>query len=213
MYKFEPEILDLYLVGGSQNVAGNQARFLEILEQACQLGITAFQYREKDGSRLNEQEKIALGQQIRKITQQYQIPLIVDDDWQLAQEIGADGLHLGQNDTPLIDLLPKVSNLILGLSVHDQQELPATNILNQLDYLGVGPVFNTDSKTKIQSPIGLTGLKQLNLITNKPIVAIGGIHSDNARAVRATGVAGLAVISAIFNSPQPEQDINKLKES
>lgn len=172
-----------------------------------------FQYREKDGSTLSKKEKINLGHQVRKITQQYQIPLIVDDDWQLAQEIGADGLHLGQSDTPLIDILPKVSNLILGLSVHDQQELPATNLLNQLDYLGVGPIFNTASKTKIQSPIGLTGLKQLTLITNKPIVAIGGIHPDNARAIRATGVDGLAVISAIFNSSQLIQDISKLKES
>ncbi|CAH1851305.1 thiamine phosphate synthase [Convivina intestini] len=213
MYKFKPEMLNLYLVGGSQNVAGNQIRFLEILEQACQLGITAFQYREKDGSTLSKEEKINLGHQVRKITQQYQIPLIVDDDWQLAQKIGADGLHLGQSDVPLMDILPEVSNLILGLSVHDQQELPATDLLNQLDYLGVGPVYSTRSKTKIKTPIGLDGLKNVVQLTDKPIVAIGGIHPDNACAIRTTGVDGLAVISAIFNSSQLTQDISKLKES
>ncbi|MDF7626459.1 thiamine phosphate synthase [Lactobacillaceae bacterium L1_55_11] len=209
---FKPSDLAVYFIGGSQNTGGDVDQFLTQLERACQSGVTIFQFREKDQGSLSGAAREQLGQQVRAITKKYQIPLIVDDDVALAEKIQADGLHLGQGDEDIHAIARDHLDWILGLSVHDLDELEASGDLTAIDYLGLGPVAATSSKDQVQAPIGLTGLTQLvQAVPDLPTVAIGGITPANAAAVLQTGVSGLAVISALMQSTNLPKTIAQLK--
>ncbi|MBW1606281.1 thiamine phosphate synthase [Lactobacillus sp. Sy-1] len=209
--KFNPEMLKVYFIGGTQNINGDRDRFLHQLTIACQSGITMFQYREKDHGALTGADRLALGKQVREITSKYSIPLIVDDDFELARQINADGIHVGQSDTPIQEVVKEADGMIVGLSVHNPEELIASGDLTGVDYLGVGPIFATSSKDNAKAPIGLDGLFQMNQATLKPIVAIGGIHEDNVDAVLKHSVSGVAVISDIMQSKNIPLTIKHLK--
>ncbi|UQS85992.1 thiamine phosphate synthase (plasmid) [Nicoliella spurrieriana] len=204
-------MLKVYFIGGTQNIHGDRKRFIQQLTIACQSGITMFQYREKDHSALSGTERLALGKQVREITRKAAIPLIVDDDLKLAQAIDADGIHVGQSDTPVQEVVKKASGMIVGLSVHNRDELIASGDLTGVDYLGVGPIFATNSKENAKQPIGLDGLFQMNQATLKPIVAIGGIHEDNVGEVLKHSVSGVAVISDIMESDDIPLTVRHLK--
>lgn len=94
--KFDSQMLQAYLVGGTQDVHNDVNAFLAKIELAMQNGITAFQYREKGNSKLSPAERVDLGLKLRDLATKYGVPLIVDDDYRLAQQINADGIHVGQ---------------------------------------------------------------------------------------------------------------------
>ncbi|MEJ6401137.1 thiamine phosphate synthase [Nicoliella sp. Es01] len=209
--KFNPDMLRVYFIGGTQNIGGDKAKFIEQLTTACQSGITMFQYREKGKGALVGQERLELGQTVRDITKQYGVPLIVDDDLALARAIDADGIHVGQSDTPIQEIVKQADGMIVGLSVHDPNELMNSGDLTGVDYIGVGPIYATNSKDDAKQPIGLDGLFTMNQATLKPIVAIGGIHEDNVDAVLKHSVSGVAVISDIMQSKNIPLTIKHLK--
>ncbi|CAK8054861.1 thiamine phosphate synthase [Eupransor demetentiae] len=211
--KFDSASLQVYLVIGSQNVGGKPEEVLRIAREACAAGITALQYREKDGSKLNQQEKLNLGKELRTITAKYQVPLYVDDDLELALAIDADGIHVGQADTKVPQIKAAAPQLMLGLSVHNLDELTKSrSVLGQVDYLGVGPVFATNSKAQAKEPIGPAGLQEVCSQSPLPVVAIGGIKCHNADQVAGKGAAGIAVISAITASNNIAEIVKELKE-
>ncbi|MHA8263622.1 thiamine phosphate synthase [Lactobacillaceae bacterium Melli_B3] len=211
MSKFNSKMLQLYFIGGTQNINGDRTAFLDRVERACAAGITMFQYREKGSHSLSGDAREQLGHQVREITSHYSIPLIVDDDLALARAINADGIHVGQSDTPIQEIVSQAAGMIVGLSVHDTNELLASGDLTGVDYLGVGPVFDTHSKVDAKQPIGSDGLFLMNQATLKPIVAIGGIHTDNVDSVLKHSVSGVAVISDIMQSNDIPLTIKQLK--
>lgn len=197
---FKQEMLHCYLVGGTQDVSHDTTRFLNTVSQAMASGITAFQYREKGSSRLTSQERVSLGKRLRKLASQYQIPLIVDDDVELAKIINADGIHVGQKDQRVEQIIDAVGKqMFIGYSCNTLSQIEHANSL-PIAYVGSGPVFPTNSKNDADPAIGIQQLQQLTSASQHPVVAIGGISEDNMAEVLKTDVAGISTISMILHS-------------
>lgn len=209
--KFDKQQLSVYFIAGSQNVGGDVDRLIQIVERACQNGITMFQYREKDHYTLSDNEKLKVAIKLKEITAQYNVPYIIDDDIDLMKKINADGIHVGQDDTKIERVIAECPNKIIGLSTHSLEEVRAANNVESIDYIGIGPIFATQSKLKVKPAIGIDELNRLYQESIHPAVAIGGIKEDNAKAVLTTNVDGVSVISDIIDSNDFKQTINHLK--
>ncbi len=135
------------------------------------------------------------------------VPLLVNDRLDVALAVGAEGVHLGQSDLPATWARRIAGpDLLVGLSVSNLEQTAAANALpaGTVDYLGVGPVFATLTKPLAAPALGLELTARLAAGASLPCVAIGGIHTGNAAQVRATGVDGIAVVSAVCAAPNPE---------
>jgi thiamine-phosphate pyrophosphorylase len=182
----------LYAVTDSSWV-GNRT-LAEQVEEAILGGATMIQIREKN---LPIDEFIQLGKEIKKVTDKYNVPLIINDEVEVAIAINAAGVHVGQSDMNAGDVRAKVGeNMILGVSAQTvEQALLAEK--QGADYLGVGAVFTTTSKSDADS-VSFDTLKEICNRVNIPVVAIGGINNGNVSRLEGSGIAGVAVISAIF---------------
>ncbi|MBE2893578.1 thiamine phosphate synthase [Spirabiliibacterium falconis] len=209
-------ILRCYWIAGSQdfNSATNRPQaLLTCLEQALKCGITCYQFREKGAGALCDRTQI---KQLAIAAQQrcraYNVPFFINDDLELALELHADGIHVGQDDTPILELIERVNGqMLIGLSTHNLAQFQAADAIEGIDYCGFGPIFPTLSKPDADPAIGIAAIQQVrqaNLC--KPMVAIGGITVENASAVRRTGADGIAVISAITQSRNLPQTITQL---
>lgn len=191
------ELLELYFIMGSPNCLIDPTK---VLEQAIEGGITIYQYREKGKGALIDGEKYQLAKKLQHICNESGIPFIVNDDVQLAIDTDADGVHIGQDDEDVKDVRKRIGDKILGVSVHTIEEAEEA-ITNGADYLGLGPIFPTVTKEdakEVQGTILVKRLRDNGL--NIPIVAIGGIDSENASKVIEAGANGISVISAICQS-------------
>ncbi len=200
--------LSLYLVTDRRLLKG--LTLTELVRKAINGGVSVVQLREKDCS---SREFYELALALKKIMPG-DVPLIINDRVDIALAAGADGVHLGQSDLPVKiarELLGPEA--IIGLSVENLQQLEEAQHL-PVDYLAISPVFPTPTKTDFSSPAawGLAGLRQARSLTALPLVAIGGINEENAAEVISAGADGLAVVSAICASPDPEQAARALKE-
>ncbi|WP_413627192.1 thiamine phosphate synthase [Fructilactobacillus vespulae] len=212
MMKFKPEMLKIYLVIGTQNVSNSEEKLLEIVEKACKSGVTTIQFREKDGSLLNYSEKVTLGKKIHEVTQRYEIPLFVDDDFELASAISAEGIHVGQSDERVFKIRQQNKNIMIGLSIHSLSDLAKSRLeLKDCDYVGIGPLFKTSSKSDAQFPIGMAKLEEIVQKVSLPTVAIGGINLTNISQLKNSQINGVAVISAITQSSNIEATVQTLK--
>lgn len=183
---------------------------LLVLEEALQAGITMFQLREKGKSALKGDEYTQFARQCQKLCQTYKVPFIINDDVELAFTLNADGIHVGQEDTEVEKFRSFAKNKIVGVSVHTIEQLELA-IANGADYAGIGPIYETSTKDDARAPVGLTLLEEAKTQYPKfPIVAIGGISTDNSFNVRQTGVNGVAVISAISHSNNIKETVNIL---
>lgn len=200
MKRFDPDMLRCYLVGGSQDTHHNPQELLDDVRQALQAGITMFQYREKGSSRLSSQEKLSLGKQLQQLCRQHNVPFVIDDDVALAQKLGADGVHVGQDDEKIQQVIAQVgSQMMIGYSCSTQAEVQRANHIG-VDYVGSGPVYPTNSKADADPVIGVDGLTQLVATSWHPIVAIGGIAENNLQHVATSHCSGIATISMILQS-------------
>lgn len=187
--------LRLYFIYGSNN--GDTKTSLDIIEQALQSGITLFQLREKGQGALIGEALKDFAFSVRELTRRYNVPFIINDDVDLATSVKADGIHIGQDDMSPDRLPAYFDEKIVGLSVRDETELAASN-LDNVDYIGTGPVFPTRSKDDAGDATGVFGLKLMRQkIGVLPMVAIGGITNNNYRECINNGADGVAVISAI----------------
>ncbi|MDR1568649.1 MAG: thiamine phosphate synthase [Streptococcaceae bacterium] len=210
--KFEiKKILEVYFIAGSQDIVSGSLP--EVLEAALKAGITCFQFREKGiGSISDKDLKKELALKCQSLCQKYQVPFIVNDDVLLAIEINADGIHIGQEDLSANQALELTNRqMIIGLSCHNLPEVIAGNSLSNVTYFGIGPIFKTISKPDAKSALGCERLKLLVNQAQKPVVAIGGIKIENAPEVKATGVAGISVISMIARAKDINQVVTALK--
>ncbi|WP_373891287.1 thiamine phosphate synthase [Weissella confusa] len=208
------ELLQRYFVAGSQNFPDlTLAEYEDRLAVMMQSGITAYQFREKNPA-LSTDEKQALAMRLREKARELAVPFIVDDDVALAIAVEADGVHVGQDDMPITDVVTQVAGqMIVGLSVRNKAEMVAAQSVMGIDYLGVGPVFATATKADAATPLGLDGLTTtLNANTKQlPTVAIGGITLKDLPALRQSGVDGVAVISLLSEAPDVRSVINEMK--
>lgn len=199
------EILPLYFVAGTQDcrhLDDNPAdNLLSVLKQALDGGITCFQFRDKGKFSLenspDEQRSLAIS--CRDLCHQYDVPFIVDDNVDLALEIEADGIHVGQNDTPVKTIRAKTNKpLIIGWSINRLDEAKIGDEISEIDYFGVGPIFTTQSKENPSPTLGMEFIQTLrNEGITKPLVAIGGIKLEHVRTLRKYGADGVAVITTI----------------
>jgi thiamine-phosphate pyrophosphorylase len=203
-----PAQLALYLVTDAP--ARYRTDFFESVEAAVDGGVTLVQYRAEAGSKRQLYET---AKTLAAILRPRRIPLMINDHLDLALALDGAGLHLGQEDLPA-EIARRLlgPERLLGLSITAPAQLddPA---LQEVDYLGVGPVFPTGSKANAAPALGLDGLRFIAEKTPLPIVAIGGIDAANVPAVRAAGADGIAVVSALSRSPAPAEAARRLLEA
>jgi len=179
---------------------------LYIAEQALMGGTTVIQLRDKGKDREYLRQT---GFALKELCKQYHALFIINDDVDLALELRADGIHVGQNDLPCREVRKKAPSMILGVSTTTVEEsLRAEN--EGADYLGAGPVFATTSKDDALPPIGLAGLAMIVESVHIPVIAIGGISLDNTADIVKTGAAGISVISALSMSDSVLQSAQSL---
>ena len=169
------------------------------VEAALQNGATCLQLREKalDPAAFREEAR-----QMAALCRRYGVPLIINDNVEVALACGAAGVHLGQQDMPIAQARRMAGpDLILGASAHTVQEALEAQAAGA-DYLGVGAVFSTSTKADA-SPLPLTTLREICAAVSIPVVAIGGITETNLLQLTGCGAVGVAVVSAIFGAPDP----------
>lgn len=179
----------------------------EQIEDALKGGITCLQLREKhldNGKFLEEALKI------KSLCNRYNVPLIINDNVDIALKSRADGVHVGQNDMKAENVRKLVGeNMIIGVSARTvEQALIAET--NGADYLGVGAVFNTSTKTDASS-VSFQTVSEICKAVSIPVVAIGGISSENILQLSGLGTDGVALVSAIFSAENIEQECRKLR--
>ncbi|MFL5020241.1 MAG: thiamine phosphate synthase [Rhizobium sp.] len=191
--------LSLYLVLDPDLCAG--IGMVETARLAVAGGATMVQLRDKNAGTIR---MIETGRALKQALDGTGALLIVNDDVEAAIAIGADGLHIGQEDMDARRARTMVgAEMILGLSVESEALANAVDS-GLVDYTGVGPVFATPTKADHKRPIGFDGLARLVKASPVPSVAIGGLKADHVGQVFAAGARGLAVVSAICGSPDPE---------
>ena len=179
----------------------------EVVKEALEGGATFLQIREKN---LVYPEFVKLATEVKAVTDAYHIPYVVDDDVELAKEIDADGVHIGQSDLALVEARRVLGpDKIIGVSAHSVAEAIEAE-RNGADYLGVGSVFTTSTKLDAES-VSKATLKEICEAVSIPVVAIGGIQKDNMLQLKGTKVDGVAVVSAIFAAPDIRQAAKELR--
>ncbi|WP_208293527.1 thiamine phosphate synthase [Zophobihabitans entericus] len=181
-------VLDPVLCGGIEGM-------VRTTDLAVKNGVTAVQLRSEHS--LNRKQWYEAGLALKQLLSSTSVPLFINDQVDVALAVDADGVHVGQSDLP-VDVVRRLigADKFLGLSVSNLAEL--NNVpWNLVDYLGIGPVFPTTSKTNAAPALGVAGLQTLVAQKCCPAVAIGGINSSNLAPVVQTGVEGVAVVSAI----------------
>ncbi|OXS60170.1 thiamine-phosphate diphosphorylase [Bacillus sp. V-88] len=191
--------LKLYFVMGSQNCERSP---VDVLEEALSGGVTMFQFREKGTRCLEGKPMMELALELQHVCQKYRVPFIINDDVELALKMGADGVHIGQEDESIGAVRKKLGDKILGISAHNVREAQLA-LESGADYLGVGPMFQTTTKNDcrpVQGPKVIESMRKTGI--HLPVVGIGGIHSGNVHKVMEAGSDGVAVISAISKHPE-----------
>jgi len=189
--------------------------YLDFILQAVKGGVTSVQLRDKSASP-SEIHCTALA--LKSCLAPFNVPLIINDHLDIARAVDADGVHLGQSDHSPIDARKLLGpNKIIGLSIETQQEFEIANSLTCLDYIAASAVFPSATKTNCKTIWGLDGLKMLTAQSKYPVIAIGGITLSNTKTTIEAGAAGIAVISAIHDAPDPAiaaaQFIRTIKEA
>jgi thiamine-phosphate pyrophosphorylase len=198
----------LYFITGEPAFEGRS--LVETTRAALRGGATAVQLRNKSG---DTGAMLTLGRSLLELTRAAGTPLIVNDRVDVALALDADGLHVGQDDLPARLARQLIGpERILGVSVGTVDEAKQAE-RDGADYLGAGDVFGTLSKPDAGPPIGLSGLAEIARAVTIPVVAIGGINEANAASVIEAGAAGVAVISAVTDSLNPEDAARRFHET
>lgn len=196
----------VYLVTDRDLLKGRN--LTEVIEEAILGGTSIVQLREKYASSLEFYE---VAKEVKKITDKYNVPLIINDRIDIALAIDASGVHLGQSDIPCSiarKILPQ--GKIIGVSAHNLKEAEKA-LKDGADYLGCGAVFNTSTKKDVTT-LSYEGLKEITNNINIPVVAIGGINENNIITLKGSGINGVAVVSSIIRKENVKGASEKLKE-
>ena len=204
--KFNENMLLLYAVTDRAWV-GKQT-LLEQIEDALKGGATIIQLREK---KLDVDSFVEEAVQVRDLCHKYNVPLIINDNVEVALKSGADGVHVGIEDAPVAEIRKRVSaDFIIGATCKTVEQAKIAEAAGS-DYMGVGAVFPSPTKT---NAVRITNeqLREIIASVSIPAVAIGGISYDNVCEIKGSSVSGVAVVSAIFGAEDIEKATSLLKE-
>ena len=179
----------------------------QVVEQVLRGGATFLQLREKE---LDRAAFLAEAKELKALTAKYRVPFVINDDIDIALESDADGVHLGQTDLMGRDARALIGpDKILGITANTV-ELAVAAEKAGADYIGAGAVFGTTTKQNAKN-LSLDTLRDICRAVTIPVVAIGGINGDNLPRLAGTGVAGAAVVSALFAQKDPEEAARRLR--
>lgn len=200
-----PTDLKLYLV--THRYDDNEATFLAKIAAACENGVTMVQLREKT---LSTRAYFELAQQVKRITDRYQIPLIIDDRIDICLAVDAAGVHIGDDELPVAVTRRLIGpDKVLGVSTKTVETAVAA-VAAGADYLGVGAIFPTQTKANAAvTPIAT--LKAITAQVAVPVVAIGGVKEANLATFKDTGIAGVAIVSEIMQAPDIAHKVQALR--
>lgn len=196
---------DIYYILGEAFSKGRSN--MQVAEEILQAGGRIIQYREKYKSKQAQLEECIV---LADLVHDYGGLFIVNDHLDIAMMCGADGIHLGQEDLPAEKVKVMAPHLFVGLSTHNMKQVKEA-LLKGVDYIGVGPMFETQTKDHIEASEGLKFLKEVSNLVKIPYVAIGGINKSNIHEVRNLG-ASCAMISAVVGADDIKNEIKLLKE-
>lgn len=199
---------DLYGITAEEYSLGRSN--IEVVAQMISAGIRVIQYREKDKP-MREKYRECL--KIREMTREACVTFIVNDHVDLAMLVGADGVHLGQDDLPpqrVRELVGK--EMIIGLSTHSPGQARAA-VEAGVDYIGVGPIFATRTKKDVVDPVGFTYLEYVVRNIDLPFVAIGGIKEHNIAEVSRRGARCIALVTEIVGAADIGAKVRALREA
>ena len=200
--------LSLYLVL-DPDLCGGPAGMIKTARLAAQNGATVVQLRAPDWKK---SQWLATASELKRVLAPFGVPLIVNDQVDVALAVDADGVHVGQDDLP-----PAVVRRLigpdkwLGLSISNSPELAAVPP-GLVDYLGIGPLYPTATKSDAAPATGLPVFAELVAATDLPVVAIGGVQLENCRLPLQAGAQGVAVVSAICGQDDPAQRTRDLRD-
>jgi thiamine-phosphate pyrophosphorylase len=191
---FDPMILRLVAI--TDDAEEQRSTLVDRVAAAVRGGATSVQVRLKMAT---PREVVEIASAIvRKVS----VPVIVNDRADIALAAGAAGVHVGEADLPVSAIRRFAPvNFIIGASLGGNAELANAK---EADYVGIGPLFATDSKGDAGKAIGIEGFRKLAVLSGRPAVAVGGLSADRAAQVMAAGGAGVGVINAIFSGDDPE---------
>ena len=196
----------IYLISPLKINARFHGDLVKVLKQNK---VSIFQLRlKKEGLK----KKLALGKKIKKLCKKYSVKFLINDDVYLAKKLNADGCHLGQKDMNVLKARKIIGNKIIGVTCHNSIKLAKDALRNKVDYLAFGSFYNSKTKkTTYKAKIKI--LKNIKKITNIPIVAIGGINSDNYKNLLLNNANFLAISGYIWNNKnlKPFEAIKKIK--
>lgn len=177
---------------------------------ALQGGVRAVQLREKD---LPIRELLALAQELRTITKEFNARLFINDHVDVAIAVNADGVHLGHESMP-VEAVRKIvgKDMLIGVSTHNSAEVKAAEA-GGADFITYGPIFETASKKQFGPPVGLDHMMDIKRDLDIPLFAIGGIKTGNLARVFGSGAFGVALISAILSAEDIKEASRKLIEA
>lgn len=196
----------LYLV--TDRLALTSAAFLERVEAACQGGVDLVQLREKN---LSSRDYYELAQQVKVITDQFKVPLLIDDRLDIALAVRAAGVHLGQRDLPVSVARQLLGpDAIIGATTKTLAQA-RTAVSEGATYLGVGAIFPTTTHVEtVQTSVET--LKAIKRAVPIPVYAIGGLNTTNVDAVKSASIDGVAVVSAIMKADDPLKATRQLRQ-
>lgn len=178
----------------------------DVCREVLDNGATFLQIREKDLDKENFEKEAA---ELKKLCEKYRVPFVVNDNVQIALDIDADGVHVGQSDIKGRDIRSLIGpDKILGISAGTAEEAVAAEKAGA-DYIGVGAVFGTSTKKDARN-LSIEKLREICGAVSIPAVAIGGISRENVRELDGSGASGIAVISAIFGAGEPGKATGEL---
>jgi len=183
---------------------------LEVAQAAIKGGASLIQFRDKE---MTTRQLVETAGKIKELTDEADIPLIINDRLDVALAVDADGVHVGQDDMPAALARQLIGpHKILGVSASTVEEaLQAER--EGADYVSASPVFTTPTKPDAPPPTGLEGLRAIGEAVNLPVIAIGGINEENVAEVMEAGAQGVAVISAVVSAPGIATAARRLRET
>lgn len=184
----------LYAITGEQFHPGRE--LVEVMEEAILGGVDIIQLRDKSGDKAAILEK---AKALRELTSRYGVTFIVNDYIDIAMEVDADGIHLGQGDVPLLEARKIVGDKIIGISTHVIEEALLAE-QQGADYIGVGPIYPTATKADVVDPVTTAYIQQVVQQVKIPFVAIGGIKLHNVDEVIEAGASRICAVSEIVGS-------------
>ena len=203
--KCAEEYMRLYAVTDRAWVGG-QTLYQQV-ESALKGGVTCVQLREKE---LDEEAFLKEAFELHDLCKKYNVPFFINDNVDIAIRCHAEGIHVGQDDMAAAQVRQRVGDgVMIGVSAHTVQEA-LDAVAHGADYLGVGAVFATHTKTDVSEMPRQTLLDICNAV-DVPVVAIGGIHKENILQLKGTGVDGVALVSAIFAAKDIEAECRELR--